>query len=131
MGGDFAPKTTVEGAVQAAQEFNIATILVGNESVLAEELSSYNHSGLPIEIRHAPEIITMDESPLNLIRKKRHSSIRVAFDLVKSGLLNSIEFVDLAASLEQYCSVEIDFEKALDSGEFTTLGGLIRAVTMR
>ncbi len=85
MGGDFAPKTTVEGAVQAAQEFNIATILVGNESVLAEELSSYDHSGLPIEIRHAPEIITMDESPLNLIRKKRNSSIRVAFDLVKSG----------------------------------------------
>ena len=85
MGGDFAPKTTVEGAVQAAQELNIATILVGNESVLAEELSSYDHSGLPIEIRHAPEIITMDESPLNLIRKKRNSSIRVAFDLVKSG----------------------------------------------
>jgi len=85
MGGDFAPKTTVEGAVQAAQELNIATILVGNESVLAEELSSYDHSGLPIEIRHAPEIITMDESPLNLIRKKRNSSIRIAFDLVKSG----------------------------------------------
>jgi glycerol-3-phosphate acyltransferase PlsX len=85
MGGDFAPKTTVEGAVQAAQELNIATILVGNESVLAEELSSYDHSGLPIEIRHASEIITMDESPLNLIRKKRNASIRVAFDLVKSG----------------------------------------------
>ncbi len=85
MGGDFAPKTTVEGAVLAAQELNIATILVGNEPMLAEELSSYDHAGLPIAIRHASEIITMDESPLNLIRKKRHSSIRVAFDLVKSG----------------------------------------------
>jgi glycerol-3-phosphate acyltransferase PlsX len=85
MGGDFAPKTTVEGAVLAAQELNIATILVGNEPMLAEELSSYDHAGLPISIRHASEIITMDESPLNLIRKKRHSSIRVAFDLVKSG----------------------------------------------
>jgi phosphate acyltransferase len=85
MGGDFAPKTTVEGAVLAAQELNIATILVGNEPMLTEELSSYDHAGLPIAIRHASEIITMDESPLNLIRKKRHSSIRVAFDLVKSG----------------------------------------------
>jgi len=85
MGGDFAPKTTVEGAVLAAQEFNISTILVGNESVLTEELSQYDHTSLPIEIRHAPEIITMDESPLNLIRKKRNSSIRIAFDLVKTG----------------------------------------------
>ncbi len=85
MGGDFAPKTTVEGAVLAARELNIASILVGNESVIAEELSSYDHAGLPIAIRHASEIITMDESPLNLIRKKRNCSIRVAFDLVKSG----------------------------------------------
>lgn len=85
MGGDFAPQTTVEGAVLAAQEFNIHTILVGNESVLTEELAQYDHASLPIEIRHAPEIITMDESPLNLIRKKRNSSIRIAFDLVKRG----------------------------------------------
>ena len=40
---------------------------------------------LPIEIRHSSEIITMEESPLNLIRKKKDSSIRIAFDLVKTG----------------------------------------------
>ncbi len=85
MGGDFAPQTTVEGAVLAAQEFNIPSILVGNESVLLEELSQYDHAHLPIQIRHASEIITMEESPLNLIRKKKDSSIRVAFDLVKAG----------------------------------------------
>jgi acyl carrier protein len=50
-----------------------------------------------------------------------------SFDMVKSGLVNSLEFVDLVASLEKINHHEIDFEKALDSGELTTLGGLIRA----
>ena len=85
MGGDFAPQTTVEGAILAAQEFNIPSILVGNESLLMEELSRYDYESLPIEIRHSSEIITMEESPLNLIRKKKDSSIRIAFDLVKTG----------------------------------------------
>jgi glycerol-3-phosphate acyltransferase PlsX len=85
MGGDFAPQTTVEGAVLAAEEFDIPSILVGNESLLMEELSRYDYASLPIEIRHSSEIITMEESPLNLIRKKKDSSIRIAFDLVKTG----------------------------------------------
>jgi hypothetical protein len=49
------------------------------------------------------------------------------FDLVKSGLLNSLEFVDIVASLEKIHAVEIDFEQALEEGGLTTLGGLIRA----
>ena len=49
------------------------------------------------------------------------------FDLVKSGLLNSLEFVDIVASLEKLYQVEIDFEAALDTGDLTTVAGLIRA----
>ena len=57
----------------------------------------------------------------------RENELGDSFDLVKSGLLNSLEFVDLVASLEKVHEVEIDFEKALSSGDLTTLGGLIRA----
>ena len=57
----------------------------------------------------------------------RESELGDGFDLVKSGLLNSLEFVDLVASLEKINDYEIDFEAALDTGEFTTVGGLIRA----
>jgi len=52
------------------------------------------------------------------------------FDLVKSGLLNSLEFVDLVASLEKTFGTEIDFEQALDAGDLTTMGGLIRAFSL-
>lgn len=57
----------------------------------------------------------------------RESELGDSFDLVKSGLLNSLEFVDIIASLEKIYAVEIDFEQALDKGGLTTLSGLIRA----
>jgi acyl carrier protein len=57
----------------------------------------------------------------------RESELGGSFDLVKSGLLNSLEFVDLVATLEKSLGIEIDFEKALDSGEFTTVNGIIKA----
>jgi acyl carrier protein len=57
----------------------------------------------------------------------REAELGDNFDLVKSGLLNSLEFVDIVASLEKIYDVEIDFEQALDKGGLTTLAGLIRA----
>jgi acyl carrier protein len=57
----------------------------------------------------------------------RETELGDNFDLVKSGLLNSLEFVDIIASLEKIHEVEIDFEQALDKGGLTTLGGLITA----
>ena len=55
------------------------------------------------------------------------NEISGSFDLVKTGLMNSLEFVDLVASLEKMNGIEIDFETALEKGDFTTLGGLIKA----
>ncbi len=85
MGGDYAPQTTVEGAFLEAKEFNIPSILVGNEPQILEELSKYSCADLPIEIKHASEVFGMDEPPLDIIRKKKDCSLRIAFDLVKSG----------------------------------------------
>jgi acyl carrier protein len=50
------------------------------------------------------------------------------FDLVKSGLLNSLEFVDLVASVEKKLGIEIDFETALENGDFTTMQGIINTI---
>lgn len=61
----------------------------------------------------------------------RESELGDNFDLVKSGLLNSLEFVDLVASIERIHHHEIDFEEALDTGELTTVGGLIRAFEIK
>ncbi|MBV9760664.1 MAG: phosphate acyltransferase PlsX [Acidobacteriaceae bacterium] len=84
MGGDHFPRPEVEGAVQAAKMLGVRLILVGREEVVRNELN--RHAGwqeLPIEIRHASEQITMEESAGKALRAKKDSSIRVASRLVR------------------------------------------------
>ena len=85
MGGDNAPAVEVEGAVVAAREFGIPITLVGDTEKLRFELAKHNVQGLDIAIHHASEVIGMHDAASDAVRRKKDSSIRVAFDLVKSG----------------------------------------------
>jgi phosphate acyltransferase len=85
MGGDLAPKATLEGALEAARECQIEVVLVGDREVITRELSEYDLAGLPITIEHAPEIVAMGDSPLESVLTKPESSIHVGLDLVKRG----------------------------------------------
>ena len=73
------------------------------------------------------------EQLMKLLKDKLHrlaiseSELGDDFDLVKSGFVNSLEFVDMVASLEKIYDIEIDFEEGLNSGELTTVSGLTRA----
>lgn len=85
MGGDHAPRAEVEGAVLAARELGVRLLLVGIEGAVQQELAKHRHRGLPIEIVHASEVITMRDSPSHAFRKKRDSSVHVAAKLVRTG----------------------------------------------
>jgi glycerol-3-phosphate acyltransferase PlsX len=85
MGGDLAPKATVEGAVLAARDFGIEVVMVGDGEILAHELADHDAANLPIRIEHAPEVVLMDDSPLESVLSKPRSSIHVGLDLVKRG----------------------------------------------
>ena len=89
MGGDHAPQIEVEGAVLAAKEYGSQIILVGDAEIVKKELSRYSVKDLPIYIKQASEVIRMDESPSKALRKK-DSSMRVAFDLVKNGEADAV-----------------------------------------
>jgi glycerol-3-phosphate acyltransferase PlsX len=86
MGGDYSPSTTVEGAIEALNEFkDLSVILVGNEAQIRDELEKRDCSELSISVQHASQVVEMDEAPLAALRRKKDSSIRVAIDLVKSN----------------------------------------------
>lgn len=85
MGGDHAPFAIIEGAVEAARDYGIEVILVGNEEAVSKELSKYNISDLPITLKHASQTIYMHEPSSTPLRKKKDSSIRVATEMVKRG----------------------------------------------
>ena len=61
MGGDLGPQELISGALLAVERHD------------------------RMDIVHAPTVVEMDENPVGAIRRKKDSSIMVAFDLVKSG----------------------------------------------
>jgi glycerol-3-phosphate acyltransferase PlsX len=85
MGGDNAPTVVVEGAVAAARSWGMPITLVGDTPVIEAELAKHDCADLQISITHASEVVGMHDSASDAVRKKKDSSIRVAYDLVKSG----------------------------------------------
>jgi phosphate acyltransferase len=90
MGSDNAPLSEIEGAVQAARTLGVEVVLVGNEAVLAPLLRENGGHHLPIQIRHATQVVAMDEPPALALRQKKDSSIRVAANLVREGAASGL-----------------------------------------
>ena len=85
MGGDHAPGDIVQGAVAAARQ-GVAVVLVGPEPLVREQLARHGAGNdLPIDVKHASEVVAMDDHPGQAMRRKKDNSIRVCFELVKRG----------------------------------------------
>lgn len=85
MGGDRAPGVVVEGAVQAAREYGLPILLVGQRAAIAAELRKHQTAGLALEIVETDEMIEMHESPTEALKKKPRASLKLIVDLVKEG----------------------------------------------
>ena len=90
MGGDNSPAAEVAGAVAACCEWDCSVVLVGDTGKIQVELDKHKVHGLSLEIHHASEVVGMHDSPSDALRKKKDSSIRVAFDLVHDGLASAV-----------------------------------------
>ncbi|WP_443937697.1 phosphate acyltransferase PlsX [Pedobacter sp. MW01-1-1] len=91
MGGDYAPKAIVLGAIAAHQSLNANEhlVLIGDtdqiKPILAEEGFNPDH----FEYVHTTEVIGMGEHPTKAIVQKPNSSISVGFNLLKEGKIDS------------------------------------------
>jgi glycerol-3-phosphate acyltransferase PlsX len=91
MGGDHCPKAEVSGAILASRSLGVKVILVGREDVVRRELESHeSYDRSLIEIFHASEQITMEDSAAKAVRTKKDSSIRVASRLVRDGVAHGL-----------------------------------------
>src|SRR5882724_486354 len=87
MGADHAPKPEVEGAIRAVKTLGVKVILVGREEVIRRELAQHDDvASLPIEVVHASEHVTMEDSAAKAMRGKRDSSMRVASRMVRDKI---------------------------------------------
>ncbi len=85
MGGDHAPRPMVAGALQAARDHGIATLLVGDQISINPLLADAGDERALIEVADAPEVIGMGEHPAEAVRNKPDSSLVQAIELLRMG----------------------------------------------
>ncbi len=92
MGGDFAPKNTVEGACLALDAFPAISrlFLVGDSARIKTEMDLHPKHGSRIEIIHASQVVEMSDGAVESVRRKKDSSVSLAIDLVKNGDADAI-----------------------------------------
>lgn len=85
MGGDSAPGAVVDGAALFAREHpQHEVILVGPERRIREALLKHPYLA-NLSVRHASEVVEMGEHAVASIRKKKDSSLRVCFELLRAN----------------------------------------------
>jgi glycerol-3-phosphate acyltransferase PlsX len=90
MGGDHGLPVTVPASLSfLAHTPDAFLLLVGRQSDIEQALASRTAAAAAVrgrfEIRHATEVVAMDEAPASALRGKRNSSMRIAAELVKAG----------------------------------------------
>jgi len=92
MGGDHAPDAIIEGALQSLDQLSPddEVILVGPQEVIESKLSTMGGRSDRIKMVDAPEVITMDDSPVESLRKKPKSSIAALAKLAKRDLADAV-----------------------------------------
>ena len=86
MGGDHGVHVTVAAALSyLAEDPQFGVVLVGRQAEIEAQLTRLGAKPSPrLRIRHAAEVVAMDDPPATALRGKKDSSMRVAVDLVKN-----------------------------------------------
>jgi len=84
FGGDNAPEEIIKGTVESLNSRDdFSVIFTGAEERIVEELEKYKYDKARVEIVDAPEIIGMEEHPVEAVRHKKNSSMVVGQLLLK------------------------------------------------
>ena len=85
MGGDHGPRPLVAGAVTAAREFGVASLLVGDLAKIEPLLKDSGGGIDQIDAVHAADLIGMGDHAAEAVRAKPQSSIVVAIEQLRLG----------------------------------------------
>lgn len=89
MGSDRGADELVSGALQALRESSIKITLVGDEEAISSALAKRPQDSA-ISVLATSQVVTMADSPIDAIRKKKDSSMVRAFDLHKKGDVDAV-----------------------------------------
>ena len=85
FGGDNAPLEIIKGSVDAKNEYNAEIILVGNEAVIKKTAADNSIDLSGVEIADAPDVISMEDTPSDIMKEKSNSSMAVGLKMLANG----------------------------------------------
>jgi glycerol-3-phosphate acyltransferase PlsX len=87
MGGDHGCEVVIEGVKAALHECKTisALHLVGDEAQIREAMTQAHLDDSRVQIVHASEVLTMEDKPLDVLRKKKDCSMARAMELTRLG----------------------------------------------
>ena len=86
MSGDNAPLELLKGAIDAANEYTEhEIIIVGDENIISDIVVQNELDLKNLSIMHAPDVITMEDRALSVVREKRESSMTIGLKALSSG----------------------------------------------
>jgi glycerol-3-phosphate acyltransferase PlsX len=90
MGGDFAPKNEVLGAIEALGELqeHSEITLFGDEKQIRDVCAGQNFDPARFRIVHTTEVINMDDHPAKAFSNKPNSSMATGFKYLSQGLID-------------------------------------------
>lgn len=91
MGGDYAPKETVRGAVLSRAELpdSVELVLIGDSIEIHKLLQEYKADTTQFTIVHSASVIGMGDNPAKAFVQKPDSSISIGFRMLKAGEIDS------------------------------------------
>jgi glycerol-3-phosphate acyltransferase PlsX len=90
MGGDFAPESIIEGAVDSLKHLSVdeTLVLIGDESFILNKLNEMQIEPSLFEIVHTSQVIEMADHPAKAFSQKKDSSIAVGYGMLKNEALD-------------------------------------------
>ncbi|MBI4289543.1 MAG: phosphate acyltransferase PlsX [Chloroflexi bacterium] len=123
MGGDHAPGEIIKGAVEAAREYGIEVVLVGQKGAIQPRLDAFKGLDSRVSIVDAPEVVGFDEHPAQAVRTKQGSSIVVGMKLLRTKGVSA--FVSAGHTGAMVCAALLVLGK-LPGIQRPALGALIK-----
>ena len=90
MGGDFAPESIIEGAVDSLQYLLVTEklVLIGDEPSVLRKLKEMQIDLSLFDVVHTSQVIEMADHPAKAFSQKKDSSIAVGYEMLKNGDLD-------------------------------------------
>lgn len=90
MSGEKSPDELIAGALKAYREDQeIELTLIGEYDIIKVELDKTDSDSKRLKIEDADEIITMDDSPVKALRKKKNATVNVGAKLLKNDKIDA------------------------------------------